>query len=295
MTVDDRPAPIRDLIMKSILRDLPYWTLPPGLYRLAGVVKRKLTQRLDRETRDVLEKNKALGGRHSGERVFLLGCGPSIKSQNLKPLQNEICMSVSNFFVHPDFETINPAYHILSGRHEPITEEAWSDWVKEVDTATREATILTPLTDRPQIVREGLFPDRRLHYLNTKGTETDIIRSGILLDRGLLHGGVLVLAVQVLIYMGFKQIYLLGFDQDQVLNYQKSRHFYGEEESAMTRGGYSEWFYEDFGRCCMFYVEIWDQLRVIRRVAENAGVEIINATSGGCLDLFPRAVYEELV
>jgi hypothetical protein len=34
---------------------------------------------------------------------------------------------------------------------------------------------------------------------------------------------------------------------------------------------------------------------VIRRVAENEGVEIINATAGGCLDLFPRALYEDLV
>ncbi len=281
--------------MKAILRDLPYWTLPPGLYRLAGVVKRMLTQRLSSEVRNALAKNKVFEGCHRGERGFLLGCGPSIKTQDLKPLANEICMSVSNFFVHPDFDVIQPAYHILSGRHDPITEEAWSDWVKQADATIGEAILLTPTSDRPQIVREGLLRNRRLHYLHTKGTETDISRRGIALDRGLLHGGVLVLAIQVMIYMGFKRIYLVGFDTDQVLNYQKSRHFYEEDESAMTRHGYDEWFYEDFGRICMFYVEIWDQLRIIRRVAEKHGVEIVNATAGGCLDLFPRAVYEEVI
>ena len=101
--------------MKAILRDLPYWTLPPGLYRLAGVVKRMLTQRLSSEVRNALAKNTVFEGCHRGERAFLLGCGPSIKTQDLKPLANEICMSVSNFFVHPDFDLIQPAYHIRRG------------------------------------------------------------------------------------------------------------------------------------------------------------------------------------
>lgn len=282
--------------MKTFLRELPYWTLPPAFYRFGGIIKRKFSQQLTGAEQAELSHNAKLADCHAGERGFLLGCGPSINTQDLSPLGNEICMGVSNFFVHKDYDTIAPAYHCVSGWHDPITREAWGYWLSEVEEKTGDSTIFIPLPDRQQIVDEGRFDNRKMHYVHARASELDLRRRGVdLTCRTLAHGGVLVMALQVLLYMGFKQIYLLGFDQDQVLNYKTTRHFYGDEESALSRTGYSEWFYEDFGRICMAYVVIWDQLRLIRHVAQKRGIEIVNATAGGLLDLFPRAVYEELV
>lgn len=42
------------------------------------------------------------------------------------------------------------------------------------------------------------------------------------------------------------------------------------------------------------YVELWSQYLAIDRIAKAHDIEILNATSGGMLDVFPRVEFEQL-
>ena len=47
--------------------------------------------------KDIVKNNAELKDKHKGRRCFLLGSGPSIKDENLKPLKNEIVFALNNF------------------------------------------------------------------------------------------------------------------------------------------------------------------------------------------------------
>jgi hypothetical protein len=38
---------------------------------------------------------------------YVFACGPSIKTQDLSNLQDSPCVTISNFFVHPEFQNMN--------------------------------------------------------------------------------------------------------------------------------------------------------------------------------------------
>ena len=58
-------------------------------------------------------KNVELKDRHLGERCFVVGNGPSINSQNLRLLKDEMTFFVNRAFLLPDYEYIKPTYHIF--------------------------------------------------------------------------------------------------------------------------------------------------------------------------------------
>lgn len=60
-----------------------------------------------------LMNNEELKNKHKGRRLFVVGNGPSINEQDLRPLKAEITFFVNRGFLHPHYETIQPTYHII--------------------------------------------------------------------------------------------------------------------------------------------------------------------------------------
>ena len=73
----------------------------------------------------------------------------------------------------------------------------------------------------------------------------------------------------------------------------KSRHFYAESEHPLVQAGYNEWFSPAFDSYCAEIVGLWEQYRSLKRIAEGLGAQILNATAGGTLDVFPRVELPE--
>ncbi|MDP3445863.1 MAG: hypothetical protein Q8T08_23635, partial [Ignavibacteria bacterium] len=65
------------------------------------------------------------------KRCFILATGPSIKKMDLSPLKGELCVSVSNFFVHHQFDDLKPAYHVLAPSHPPITSSDYKSFLED--------------------------------------------------------------------------------------------------------------------------------------------------------------------
>ena len=63
--------------------------------------------------KDLVAKNSELKDIHKCKRCFILGNGPSIKKENLKPLKNEIVFALNNFYVHDDFAEIMGAARVV--------------------------------------------------------------------------------------------------------------------------------------------------------------------------------------
>lgn len=281
-------------------KQIAYWTLPQGINDLIRtyLLSRNSTAAdngILPEERELLAKNRILHNRHAGERCFILATGPSIKKQNLKLLQGEVCLAVSNFFVHPDYRLIKPRYYCVAPYHQPITEEAWQAWLTEMETGTGDAAMFFSLSDRQRNHRDGKFMDRQVYYLKFGNTWESLLMHGVDLTQPLPGPqSVTIMALLVALYMGFRTIYLLGCDHDWILHLNKSSHFYDENHHALNRHGYNEWLGVDLESYFHDYIQLWQQYKIIRQIADKQCIHILNATDGGLLDVFPRVGFQQV-
>jgi len=277
---------------QELTRLAAHWVLPPGI--LAFLRFHLMAKSLTKEENAILRRNRALNNRHTGERCFILATGPSIKKQDLKLLRGETCIALSNFFVHPDYNIIEPSYHCVAGYHEPISKTAWTKWLNEMESATGNAIIFCSLADREDIERNGLFSRREIHYLQYANW-SKISEGKLDITRSVPSPqSVTIMALEVALYMGFKNIYLLGCDHDWILHLNTSAHFYEESQHALVREGYDEWAGSDLELTFECYVLLWQQYKALWQIARRKSINIFNATAGGLLDVFPRVGYESL-
>jgi N-acetylneuraminate synthase len=243
----------------------------------------------------ILAANQGIYNRHAGQRCFILATGPSINSQPLHLLAGETCISVSNFFVHPDYAVIRPRYHCVAPHHAPITEDAWQTWLSDMAMRTLDAEMFFMLPDLERNSRNGYFNDRAVRHIQPGAPLTQLESQGVDLTRALPSPqSVTIMALYGAIHMGFSEIYLLGCDHDWILHLNQSRHFYNESQHALNRDGYNEWFNDGIDGYFKDYLTLWSQYRAVAKAAQLRNSRILNATRGGLLDVFPRIPFESL-
>ncbi len=287
--------------LRQLARRVGRWTVPEGIQQVGwnAWYAWRTRNRPGHRYRRLALANRRLKDRHAGERCFIIATGPSIKTQDLSCLSGETCIAVSNFFVHPDYVRIKPRYHCLAPFHEPITEDAWQQWLDDLDAKTPGTALLLGLADYERNRRGGRFADRELWYVRFGGTLAGISTHGVDLTQSIPGPqSVSTMALMAAVYMGFKKIYLLGCDHDWILHINVSSHFYDEKQHALNRAGFrefTEWDEPDFAMHCRRYVALWDEYKAVRAAARLSGAEIYNATPGGLLDVFPRARLETVL
>jgi len=300
---------MKDKFYKS-LEKCAYWGLPGGIYHLLkqlyGREKSRNGDVPPSAVAHLINCNKEFLGKHQGARCFILATGPSISHQDLRCLSGEHCIAVSHFFLHKDIQTISPRYHIVAPYHAPFT---FADIGKLVEgmhmNYSDDTTCFFCHTTYQYSIHEyfRLNPRRSFHNAHF----IDYSRSTVLDEQNHkdwqawnIAGSpfqvrtVVYAAIQLALYMGFKDIYLLGCDHDYLHDIKRvsNHHFYKEVDgvsdvehlSAFTT---ERWFEEYYFR--------WKQYRLMQGYAQAKGCCIFNATEGGMLDVFPRAKLSDVL
>ena len=242
----------------------------------------------------ILKKNSQLKNTAKNiDRCFILATGPSIREQDLSGLEDEFCISVSNFFVHPLFKKINPRYHVFAGSHPPITPEQMADWWRDAEGHFRGSNVDIFIHAVNKNVQEnfGLFKDHKVYYYLGEGKYPVDFAKAIPKIQTVVH-----VAIYLAMYLGFKEIYLLGCDHSWLLHHGISQHFYKEEQHSFTRNNYSEWSeVKDIGYEFKTHAKLWDVYRKIRSEAAKINCNIFNATPKSMLDIFPKKNLSEVL
>jgi hypothetical protein len=275
----------------TLLRNLAKKCLPPVAVEFMRYARMERYLWLNK---GLLAKNKKIAGSFTGGECFILATGPSIKMQNLGMLKGRNCITVSNFFVHPDFGTLKPIFHCIAPYHPPITEDAWGNWMLDLGSHLDiDTSVVFGLSDFKR--SDKYFDGYQRYYLGLWASGDYIARNGVDLTGALLPPcSVSIQAIQLALGLGFSKILLLGFDHDYILHYRESRHFYDESKDAKVKGGYSEWdksLVGDIGTIFESLAELWKQYRLLKSVAEKQNIQVINLTEGGFLDVFDRGCF----
>ena len=185
---------------------------------------------------------------HLGKRLFILASGPSLSTLDLTPLRRRIVMGLNrSFLVYPG------AYYHCVMDHRLFDE--YGDQL-------RDTRYLFTIEGRPWGVP--------MHLLGSEGFSRD-------LGRGIYSGYTIAyLALQVAVYMGFKEIFYLGLD----LRHQNSdTHFFGFDFHSKDHEQ------TEFPR-------MQKMLTYGARTLAEADVKVFNCSPVSTLECFPKVSYE---
>src|SRR5262245_17696217 len=122
--------------MFDALRVAAGWVLPPNVER---VLKRSAERVFTRS----LAANEALHNRHADTpRCFVIGSGPSLKTQDLSPLANEYTIAANSFYKHPDAAKLGLKYLCIGDPHFMSAEPRALDWHRTIEKALPRTTMV---------------------------------------------------------------------------------------------------------------------------------------------------------
>ena len=252
-------------------------------------------------TNPLMRPNIKFKGLHKGETCYILGSGPSIKTQDLTKLKGKIVMTQNHFHAHEDIKTINPKYHVIVPKYQPKSfDDDWHAWIKSMEERLPNDTTLFAGTNTKYIIDEYKSFDNRAYYMSYNIDSTYLDKALVDITKNIMYvPTVITQCLAAAIYMGFKEIYLLGFDLNQVCIIQNDRdnvRFYGN--SQITNNEAEKKMENDTGSNGEDWFKMWvtwHQLNLLNKRAKENGTKIINATNGGLLDMFPREKYEDII
>lgn len=245
----------------------------------------------------LLRRNHELKRRHADQkRCFVIGSGPSLKTQDLKPLKNEFTVVANNFFQHSDITIISPKYCCVGDAAFTEGHDSSIAWLREMEKKLPHTTLVFQPAARALFDKFSLFRNHDVYYATTglgaktaKRTRIDLTRP---INVGFSTGT--CFSIPLALYLGFQEIYLIGYDADWLSHppsapfhfYDKNPHFPQFDTMSTMSASMEAEFHN-------LYFEFRSH-RLLREKAETMGAKIFNCTNGGSLDMYERVPYESL-
>ena len=248
-----------------------------------------------------LKKNVELKDKYNNERIFILGSGSSILLYDLKVLSNECVMTQNSFHMHNDISDINPNFHCVVPYYQTDKEHSiWVDYINDMKVRMPDSLFIWGLNTKALIDKYHEDISAKSYYVRTKYDLLTLKKAKVNISKTIMNiPTVLTQCLSVAIYLGFKEIYLLGFDLDQIChtNDRTFGRFYGmskitdtkfEEDAEKnlddetTDGWYNWWLMNK-------------QFFLIKLFADQNNINIINGTQGGILSYFKREPIENII
>ena len=252
-------------------------------------------------THPVLKKNVELKDKYNNERIFILGSGSSILLYDLKVLSNEYVMTQNSFHMHKDIHDIEPNFHCVVPYYQSEKEySTWIEYIGDMKEKMPSTTFIWGLNTKALIDNHHPELIKQSYYIRTKYDSLTLNHATVDIAKTLMNiPTVLTQCLSVAIYMGFREIYLLGFDLDQIChtNDRTFGRFYGMSKLTDSK------FEEDAER--NLKVETTDgwynwwlmnkQFFLLKSYADQNKIKIINGTQGGILSYFKREPIENII
>lgn len=244
--------------------------------------KKKLEQ-----TAKVLKDGKrimqAYHNKYGGRKCFLIGNGPSLRASDLNELKGEICFACNKIYYifdqtdwRPDFYCCSD-YDFIQDNRDKIQSKIDCPWFASVCEND-----IQEIPDRMIVLRKQI-PSNDSESLCFSQDLSEFVTEG---------KTVMYMMLQIAVYMGFSEIYLLGVDNE----YDRSRGLGG---NIITNPSIrSNHFYDDSCQGRTPLPELASAESAFRTAADFAvrhHIKIMNATRGGKLEVFPRVRFEKAV
>lgn len=215
-------------------------------------------------------KMKKYKDKYKNQRCFIIGNGPSLTVEDLEKLQNDISFASHGIYYVYDKTKWRPTFYCAQDSR--LINERYAD----IKTKCRDSINFFAIVDGRTY---PLFSNNALgiNLINEKFDDNKLPEFSNNPEKGFYEGmTVTYFNIQLAVYMGFKEIYLIGVD-----------HFY--------KGGENDHFSKDdvctnkpqTDKSTLAYIKA-------RKFADSNGIKIFNATRGGHLETFERIDFNNI-
>lgn len=250
------------------------------IYRTYNIVAKVLFQ-LNSRNKKLVERNGKFKNIHQGERCFILGTGPSLKSVNPTYLKNEKIFGVNYLFKGNIIEHITPDYYCL---YDQIFHTTDKETTKKLVESFPNTTFF--LRTKAYDGLKNIIKSDNIYFQQCDQFQyEDYIR--VDMQKNMTAPFNVVLGcIQTAIYMGFKEIYLLGCDFNSFASL-KQEHFY-DKDTVPDRT-------MSIGFELKYYSMVSYHHYALEKYAKEHNIRIINLTPNSLLDAYERGKLEDII
>ena len=249
----------------------PYWWwYNRARHQLAGELSPRLT-----ESANLLRKMK---NRHKGERCFIIGNGPSLRNTNLSRLNSEVTFGLNRIYLNFNEMGYSTTYYVA------VNTMVIQQCVEDI-LALRMPRFAT------WRARRWLARDPNVVFIDTDYTEPATFSEDI---SGRVFEGstVTYVALQLAFHLGFEEVVLVGVDH----SFQSAGR---PNSTVISQGNDQDHFSPDyFGKGFRWQLPDLNASERAYSLAKEAfqsdGRQILDATVGGQLEIFPKINYDQL-
>lgn len=213
---------------------------------------------------------------HDGQRCFVVATGPSLRIEDLNLLKRkgELCISMNSIYHAFDETDWRPDYYMVFDHRELNTiKEKIDGWSIEANFISNDSYAFWGRKHAENVYCYHQTYDYRFDRLPEFSED---------ISRKCYMGGTVTYAcLQLAVYMGFKEIYLLGVDFTN--------------GSKKTNASHTHFYKENGENHCIPYIShVFNAYRAAKKYADLHGIKILNATRGGELEMFDRVDFDSL-
>jgi hypothetical protein len=264
------------LIVESMKKETAIRVLPPILIDAMKYVSRLWPLIRNKKT---LNRNKIYRNIYSNEVVYILGNGPSLNNFDLTKLKGLKVITMNNFQLHPNKDDFNIIAHCIG---EPYTSTTWQDPSNIIENINAETFWFN--LDAVEYFKKNPTKKKINFYLSGVSAEALWIKGDNLTGIALGYQSTSQMAINLALYMGFSNIYLLGLDHDWLVTRGYSPHFY-KEQDGVEKSDLSKFTYTQMIEISLKLFKIYKKLK---RNSEIKSSNIYNISEPSYLDVFER-------
>ena len=222
-----------------------------------------------------------------GNRIWIIGNGPSLKETNLKPLKNEITIGTNSIFLNYDNMGFEVTHYVVE---DYLVAEDRAEEIANLQGSTKwfgnYLKYSIPHTSNT------LWSNVSVDYRTFQGWPKFGRDAGRLMFCG---GTVTYLCIQLAYYLGASEVILVGVDHSYVV--PDDEPLEGNTLTS-TRDDVNHFHSDYFGKGKRWHLPRVDRMELsyvqAEKVFKDDGRKILNATKGGMLEVFERADYDSL-
>lgn len=236
----------------------------------------ELQTRKSKESERCIKKLKDC---HKGERCFIVGNGPSLKTEDIDNIYDLGVASFGFNLIYKLFSSVKwrPTYYVLA---DYMLYKTYYDEIEKINVDQMFIRNFYNMDALPYIDNAIYYRGyaRRGYYEDQKYSKdvSKVVYSGC---------SVMFDAIQIACYMGYKKIYIIGADFSNIGDAaSKGNHVYdGVYKDKRVVAGRSYWD------------AVSTALQKCKEYALENDIEIYNATRGGFLEVFERKDLDEVL
>ena len=270
--------------MKQTLKQIipqPIWALTRDIYDAIRRIPQLPAAYLHPWRRESIKRLAALKDIHKGKRAFIIGNGPSLKQTDLSKLKNEVTFAMNRFYLA--FSELGFTTSYICVTNDLVVEQFADDFV-----ALPIPKFIAWRSHRH--FKQNITFKNMPTFVYTSYTgprfATDV--------RGRVWEGATVtnLALQLAFHMGIEKAILIGVDH----NFTDK----GQANKTIVSSGDDPNHFDPryFGKGVKWQLPDLDTSEIgyafAREAYRKAGREVIDATVGGKLTIFPKVDYDSL-